>query len=285
VICLYQSSNFRGLFPFISDFFNELLSFLYTFPSQLGTMMAMKKNTPIYKKIRSDLLQEIMDGKYSAQQLPTEAELCERYGVSRMTVNKGLSMLSHEGLIRRIPGKGSFINTNEIQKKISEPRGFTQDINALGRIPSTKLLLLKKLRASDVGEIARIFNLQNNSRVFYFERLRFSDGEPIAISRTFISGEVVKTITKSSLEKSFYKYLKNELGIIPRCSDYQIRARQANAQEEELLNNNGEPLLEVRHISYTEDDIPFEYNSAAYLGSKFYFVTGDAYLPRFEFEE
>ena len=244
----------------------------------------MKKNTPIYKKIRSDLLQEIMDGKYSAQQLPTEAELCERYGVSRMTVNKGLSMLSHEGLIRRIPGKGSFVNRNEIQKKISEPRGFTEDINSLGRHPSTKLLLLKKLKAYEVEEVARIFNLQSNSRVYYFERLRYSDDLPIAVTRTYISGEVVKKVTKGPLEKSFYKYLKDELDITPRCADYQIRARTANEQEIELLNCAGEPLLEVRHISYTEDDVPFEYNSAAYLASKFYFVTGDAYLPRFEFE-
>lgn len=245
----------------------------------------MKKKTPIYKKIRSDLLQEIMDGKYSAQQLPTEAELCKRYGVSRMTVNKGLSLLSHEGLIRRIPGKGSFVNRNEIQKKISEPRGFTEDINALGRIPSTKLLHFKKLKAYEVEEIARIFNLQSNSRIYYFERLRFSDGEPIAVTRTYVSGEVVKKLTKGPLEKSFYKYLRDELGITPRCADYQIRARVANEQEIELLNCDGEPLLEVRHISYSsDDDIPFEYNSAVYLGSKFYFVTGDAYLPRFEFE-
>ena len=89
----------------------------------------MKKNTPIYKKIRSDLLQEIMDGKYSAQQLPTEAELCERYGVSRMTVNKGLSMLSHEGLIRRIPGKGSFINTNDV-KSVKEISGLSAESQA-----------------------------------------------------------------------------------------------------------------------------------------------------------
>ena len=57
----------------------------------------MRKKTPIYKEIRADLIQEIVDGKYSNKQLPTEVELCEKYKVSRMTVNKALTMLSTKG--------------------------------------------------------------------------------------------------------------------------------------------------------------------------------------------
>ena len=87
----------------------------------------MRKTTPIYKEIRADLLREIVAGNYSNKKLPTEVELCEKYKVSRMTVNKALSMLVHEGLIRRTPGKGTFVNTFEIQKKIADYRHREED--------------------------------------------------------------------------------------------------------------------------------------------------------------
>ncbi len=82
----------------------------------------MTRKVPIYRKIRDDLLQEIIQSNYASMKLPTEAELCERYDVSRMTVNKALGLLVHEGLIRRIPGKGTFTNATEIQKKGSLKR-------------------------------------------------------------------------------------------------------------------------------------------------------------------
>lgn len=245
----------------------------------------MKKRTPIYKTIRADLLQEIVDSNYSFRQLPTEAELCEKYGVSRMTVNKALSMLAHEGLIRRISGKGSFVNTTEIKKKVAEPRSFSEDINTIGGVPGSKVLVYKKLLAKDAENVADIFKLNDDAQIYYFERLRSSDGIPIAITRTFISGEVVEELPQHVLEDSLYKYLRESLGIFLKCSDYQIRARLASPQEKILLQSGEEPLLEVRHISYTQTDIPFEYNESAYLGSKFLYVSSTAYHPRFEYFE
>jgi len=245
----------------------------------------MQKKTPVYKEIRADLIREIVEGVYANKQLPTEVELCERYSVSRMTVNKALSMLVHEGLIRRTPGKGTFVNTIEIQKRISEPRGFSQDINMIGAKPGSKVLEFKILQASDNEEIADIFHLQGDALIYYFVRLRSANGTPVAITRTYLSGEVVKELPQQTLELSLYDYLKNELGILPKCDDYQLRARNATKQEKNWLNTLDEPILEVRHISYTQSDIPFEYNESAYLGSKFFYVSSSAYHPRFKGEE
>ncbi|MDD2521537.1 MAG: GntR family transcriptional regulator [Anaerolineaceae bacterium] len=245
----------------------------------------MRKKTPIYKEIRADLIREIIDGKYCNKQLPTELELCEHYNVSRMTVNKALSLLVHEGFIRRIPGKGTFVNTIEIQKRIAEPRGFSQDINTIGATPGSKVLEFKILQAKDNDEIAKLFHLQGDALIYYFVRLRSANGTPIAITRTYLSGEVVKDLPQQTLERSLYDYLKTELGIIPKCDDYQLRARNATKQEKSWLGTTDEPILEVRHISYTQADLPFEYNESAYLGSKFFFVSSPAYHPRFEEEE
>ncbi len=245
----------------------------------------MRKKTPIYKEIRADLIREIVEGNYSNKQLPTEVELCEKYQVSRMTVNKAFSMLVHEGLIRRTPGKGTFVNTIEIQKRIAEPRGFTQDISNIGAVPASKVLEFKMLQAKDNEEIAKIFRIQGDTLMYYFVRLRFANGAPVVITRTYLSGEVVKELPQQTLEKSLYAYLKDELGIIPKCDDFQLRARNATKQEKTWLGTTDEPILEVRHISYTESDIPFEYNESAYLGSKFFYVSSSTYHPRFKDNE
>jgi DNA-binding GntR family transcriptional regulator len=245
----------------------------------------MRKKTPIYKEIRADLIREIVEGKYSNNLLPTEVEFCEKYKVSRMTVNKALTMLVHEGLIRRTPGKGTFVNTIEIQKKIAEPRGFSQDINMIGANPGSKVLEFKMLQARENEEIARIFHVEGDTLIYYFVRLRSANGAPVAITRTYLSGEVVKELPQQTLEQSLYTYLKNELGIIPKCDDYQLRARNATKQEKTWLGTTDEPILEVRHISYTQSDIPFEYNESAYLGSKFFYVSSSTYHPRFKENE
>lgn len=245
----------------------------------------MRKTTPIYKEIRADLLREIVEGNYSNKQLPTEVELCEKYKVSRMTVNKALSMLVQEGLIRRTPGKGTFVNTFEIQKKIAEPRGFSQDINNIGAAPGSMVLEFRMLQAKDIEEIAKIFRIQGDALIYYFVRLRSANSTPIAITRTYLSGEIVKELPQQTLERSLYDYLRNELGIFPKCDDYQLRARNATKQEKTWLKTIDEPILEVRHISYTQSDIPFEYNESAYLGSKFFYVSSSTYHPRFTDDE
>ena len=282
---VYIAVQLLDRYPVLDDIFPYFVQITIHLSHTLSYNKCMRKKTPIYKEIRADLIQEIVDGKYSNKQLPTEVELCEKYKVSRMTVNKALTMLVHEGLIRRTPGKGTFVNTIEIQKRIAEPRGFSQDINNIGAAPGSKVLEFKMLQAKDVDEIARIFRLQGDALIYYFVRLRSANGAPVAITRTYLSGEVVKDLPQQTLEQSLYAYLKNELGILPKCDDYQLRARNATKQEKTWLGTTDEPILEVRHISYTQTDIPFEYNESAYLGSKFFYVSSSDYHTRFKGDE
>ena len=242
--------------------------------------MRMSKSLPIYKQIRDDLLQEIIQSNYAPMQLPTEAELCERYKVSRMTVNKALSMLVHEGLIRRIPGKGSFTNSKEIQKKFAEARSFTQDIVTIGSNPGSKLLSFETLLAKDSPDIARLFDLSEGEIIYYFERLRTADDIPLALTVTYISGKVVPDLPRKVLNSSLYDYLRTEKKIMPNCCDYEIRARMATKKEKKLLETKETALLVVKHKSYTQEGVPFEYNESVYLGSKFFYVSNAAYFPR-----
>lgn len=67
----------------------------------------------LYQKIYNDLLQGIRSQKYPpGSRLPSEKELAEQYGVSRITSKKALEMLADRNLITRRPGKGSYVLEN-----------------------------------------------------------------------------------------------------------------------------------------------------------------------------
>lgn len=65
---------------------------------------------PLYQKIKEDILRQIKDGQLlPGDKIPTEYQLMEKYGVSRITVSKALSELKSEGIITRFPHKGTFV--------------------------------------------------------------------------------------------------------------------------------------------------------------------------------
>src|SRR6202020_1886987 len=66
---------------------------------------------PLYFQLARLLIDDINSGRWQAgERLPSESEICERYGVSRATVRQALLRLENEGMIQRLKGRGTFIS-------------------------------------------------------------------------------------------------------------------------------------------------------------------------------
>ena len=94
--------------------------------------------TPLYEQIQTHPPRANYGGKSRHQpgvQLPTEHELCRQYNVSRLTIVKALTDLQHEGLIRRIQGKGSIVNPLPIKNAMNNIMGFTESMRRNGLTP------------------------------------------------------------------------------------------------------------------------------------------------------
>lgn len=77
---------------------------------------------PIYFQLKTLLLEEILGGRYGPQdRLPTEHELCDRYGISRTPVTRALSELAEEGVILRHRRRGSFVNPHWLSRRPDQP--------------------------------------------------------------------------------------------------------------------------------------------------------------------
>src|SRR5690606_32830280 len=138
----------------------------------------MARRQPLYQQIYEQLLEDIRTGKYPpGSQLPTEKELAQAYGVSRITSKRALTELADAGLIERIRGRGSFVHARAQSAERAAPAqrskriGFiAQDVgHAFGmellagvERESGRLgfsLLLRMTRGSQEAEMAAIEEL------------------------------------------------------------------------------------------------------------------------------
>src|ERR1700745_2778818 len=97
--------------------------------------------SPLYEHVESILAGDIADGSLQPEtQLPTEDGLIERFKVSRTTVRKAIQNLVERGLVEVRRGKGTFVAQPKITQELTELTGFVEDMRALGRTPTARLL-------------------------------------------------------------------------------------------------------------------------------------------------
>jgi multiple sugar transport system substrate-binding protein len=77
---------------------------------------------PVYFQLKTLLLEEILEGRYGVDgRLPTEHELCKRFGISRTPVSRALSELAEEGVILRHRRRGTFVNSHWLRRRPDQP--------------------------------------------------------------------------------------------------------------------------------------------------------------------
>ena len=75
---------------------------------------------PLYRQLMARIRDDVSSGVYPAEsQIPSEQEMCARYGVSRVTVRRAISELTDEGILRKQQGKGTFVmeRGNELMRE------------------------------------------------------------------------------------------------------------------------------------------------------------------------
>ena len=103
----------------------------------------------LHKQVENALRQEIESGIWAVgDRIPSEAQLSEKYGVSRVTVRNAISRLVEDGLLVRLQGKGTFVSSHPIQSNVRVSRSFTAICEMQGRPAGAKLIFWALRRAS-----------------------------------------------------------------------------------------------------------------------------------------
>jgi len=222
-------------------------------------------NTPLYIQLRIALADTIRRGLFRASEaLPSERELCEALGISRITARKAIDALAEEGLIVRRQGSGNYISPR-LEQPLLKLTGFTEELRQRGFVPSSQWI--KRVLSHALPEEALALGLSPTAPVARLDRVRRADKVPMAYEVSVLPAEVVPE--PAAVEDSLYRYLE-ERGTPPVRALQHIRAINASAQHAELLSvNTGYALLYITRVAYRDDGRAIEFTKT-YCRSDYY---------------
>ena len=199
----------------------------------------------------------------------TGVQTCALPIFSRTTVRQAITELVQEGWLYRIKSKGTFVTCPKVnQDFIQYLEPFNDQILRSGKIPSTQLLDLHVIEADE--QAAEHLKISPGTKVFFLYRLRFADGEPIVLAKTFLPCDACPDLDSHDLSRAS---LYSLLGRRPSSRIHHVRRRiEAVAATEEdsryLGVAPGDPIHFFTSIGYTEAQKPVEYSLARYRGDK-----------------
>ncbi|WP_245646853.1 GntR family transcriptional regulator [Microtetraspora niveoalba] len=202
---------------------------------------------PKYFQLREILLDLIENDELPiGAAIPSERELCQRFGLSRMTVRQAVDHLVSEGRLHRVPGKGTFVARPKIELAL-QLTSFSDDMRARGLTPGSRDLDRRIVRAS--AHLARELGIQPGDAVHFIERLRTADGEPLAIERAHIPVALAPDLDSYDLSgRSLYALLESRYGLVLDAGELTIDGGIADPGDADLLKlpRGGAVLLLAR---------------------------------------
>jgi GntR family transcriptional regulator len=228
----------------------------------------MVSKRPRYEEI-ADYLRELAEAAQPDERMPSDAELCERFGVSRMTARQAVQTVVSEGLVYRKRGHGTFRSPRRIHRLLGSPLSFTENMRSRGLTASSKLLAFEQVMPSEADSTA--LDIEPGTSAVLLERLRYADGLPMALERAVISPRCASVLKANLGTESLHDVFEG-LGHTPARAHATVSARRATKRERELLDlpASGVVLVERRVIS-DQDGVPLEHTETLYAAERYEF--------------
>jgi GntR family transcriptional regulator len=226
-------------------------------------------NTPLYIQLAKNLRQHISDGGIDpGNALPSERDLSEMTGMSRVTIRKAIDQLIDEGLLFRKQGSGTFV-APRIEAPGSMLSGFSDDAHRRGIKPG--VIWMFKNYASPTEEEALTLEIAQTTKVARLGRVRLLGGEPLAIEHAVVPARFLPELDQ--LGDSLYAALGLG-GFRPTKGRQSIRASLATPTEAAILSiQQNSEILRIERLTRLVDGTPVEFTRSAYRGDRYDFVS------------
>jgi GntR family transcriptional regulator len=235
----------------------------------MPSLLDESSGTTLYKQLEKIIIEKIEGGEWPVDtKLPTEAQLCELYGVSRITVRQTLNNLKSEGYLYRKQGKGTFVCRPKLVQNLGHFYSFSKEIEKLGCKPGSAMLDFSVVEAD--YELSKDLKIAEKDRVYAVRRLRLADGEPIAVETSWIPHAVAPGLAQDDIKKyGLYCALAQILGRSPNWGEESFEAVLMNSDEALALRARAkDAALRLTRLAYA-DSIPVEYCVSIIRGDKY----------------
>lgn len=239
----------------------------------MTTELSRQDPLPLYVQLERAMLASIAtQGLLIGDQLPTEAEIAETYGVSRQTIRQALARLVAAGHVERVQGLGTFVARPRPAHQ-SQLTSFTENMRAQGYSPERQLLRTETVPTPSALLDEPGFTADGCQ---FLLRLLLADSRPIGVSETWLPvdalGGRIDLFTSGALESgSLYELLQGpEVGIQLHSGTESVRADVASQEQARLLECGvGAPTLVVRRCSRTAGGRAVEWTVMTFAADRY----------------
>jgi len=206
-----------------------------------------KSGVPIFRQLYVTLRNELTNGTFSkGEALPTEPELAQQYGISRVTVRRALDMLQQENFIERRRGAGTFVKDfeSQLQSRIS---GVIENLISIGLDTTAELLTFD--RRKPPGLVSRALLRPEAELMLLIERLRRHKGEVVSFTTVWVPGDHADRLNQSQLGAEPVVRVLEAEGLRAQSAEQSISAVAADERSSALLDvPAGNPVIVLTRI-------------------------------------
>ncbi len=188
---------------------------------------------PLWAQLLEDLRERINTGEF-AEHFPTDKEMIEQYQVSRQTVREAVRRLEQDGVVVRRRGRGTSLTDKRFFQQLGTVYSLYREIEKMGHVQGSKILAQGSMNDA---ALAREFAVPDDHPFFHLERIRFADGEAVAIDRVVIPMKFAAALTKVNFEHTgLYDEMERRAGIVPTTGEERLTPVILSREEASLLD-------------------------------------------------
>ncbi len=222
---------------------------------------------PRYREIEAALRARISRLR-PGQRLPSDADLCQEFGVSRMTARHAMAQLADEGLVRRDPGRGTFVAEPPTHRRANFLMTFSHEMRRQGRVPSSRIVERRTRRPTDRERVE--LRADRDSEIVELRRVRLADHEPVCLETAVLAYHCAEVVMAADLETGSLHEALISSGTVPTRGQATIGAEAASSDDAVLLGvRPGSPMLVERRLIFDQRGKPIERTESRYAADRY----------------
>lgn len=226
--------------------------------------------TPLWLQLKHALRDHITFQLSPGARVPSEAELCRHYGLSRMTVRQAITALVNEGLVGRQQGRGTFVLPTRLSIPPRAHAHFLDD--GFEAIDGLSVQVVSVTIDQPPRWIRERLGLGEEERTHKL-RVTLSREDEVLASRTiYIPEHVAPSLQEIELSEPVHRILEGRFGLLPATAEETMRLIRADQMRAELLRiAPDEPIILVERVVFLASGEAVEYARTYYQAERYRF--------------
>lgn len=234
--------------------------------SQLAAAMS-DQPAPIYVRVKQAIISQIREGVWKAnQRVPSESELVNELGVSRMTINRALRELTSEGYLLRMQGVGTFVAEVKGYTAMLEVHNIAEEIAQRGHRHSCKIITLGETKADP--EQAAVLGLTTGQPLFHSLMVHYENDQPVQLEERLVNPQMAPDyLLQDYHSQTPYTYLMRVAPLT--AGEHIVEAVLPDARQcQHLAIDAHEPCLLIRRQTWSDGNV-VTYARLLYPGTRY----------------